>query len=158
MGLTICLETARRTPEAILLRGPHGDELPPSGEECPQFLRLRVRHWAGFGANRLCKVGQGTGVQGSGLGQLAGGLREIAGLPWVDHNDGQRRCRQRGYGGALEPSGRFEHSQGWADPLSLRHKGCNTGIIVGHGPTGSGGAQGNVQMGFGHINTHKRLR
>jgi hypothetical protein len=158
MGRDICLEAARRTPEAVLLRGPHGDEVPPSGQERPQLLRLRVRNWAGFGANRRRKVGQGTGVQGIGCGQLAGGPRDIAGLPWVDHDDGQSRCRQRGDDGALEPSGRFEHNQGRADPLSLRHKVGNTGIIVGHGPTGSGGAQGHIQMGFRHIHTHKRRR
>jgi hypothetical protein len=158
MGRASCLEAARRTPEAVLLRGPHGDAWPSSGQERPQRRRLRVRHWAGCGANRLRTVGQGTGVQGIGRGQLAGGLRAIAGLPWVDHDDGQRRCRQCGDGRALEPSGRFEHHQGRADPLSLRHQVGNTGIIVGHGPTGAGGAQGHIPMGFGPINTHKRLR
>lgn len=158
LGLDVRVETRRGTPQAVLLRRPHAHALPPPGEKRTQVLRLRLRHWAGFGANRLRTMGQGTGVQGIGLGQLAGGLGKIAGLPWGDHDDGQSRCRQRGDGGALEPSGRFEHTQGRADPLSLRHKVCNTGLIVGHGPTGSGGAQGNIQMGFGHINTHKRLR
>jgi hypothetical protein len=86
--LDIHVEAGRRTPEAIRLSRPHGDALPPSGEPRAPFLRRRVGPWAGFGANRLRKVGQGARIKGLGRGQLASRLRTIAGLTWVDHHDG----------------------------------------------------------------------
>jgi len=157
MGLDIRVETARRTPKAVLLRRPHGDAWPPSGQERTPFLCLRVGNRAGRGAHRLREVREGTRIQGLGLGQRAGGLGAIAGLPWVDHDDRPRRSRQRGHHGALEPSGRFEHQQSRADPLSLRHEVGNAGLLVGDRPACAGRAQGNIQMGFGHINTDTSL-
>jgi len=56
MGLDIRVEAVRRTAEAILLRCPHGDELPPPGKKRTQLLCLRVRNRAGLGANRVRKV------------------------------------------------------------------------------------------------------
>jgi hypothetical protein len=158
MGLDIRVEAARRTAEAILLRGPHGDELPPPGKKRPQFLRLRVRNRTELGANRVRKVGQAAGIQGIGLGSLASSLREIAGLPWVDDHDGQGGSRQRGHHGALEPTRRFEHHQRGAQPASLRDEVRDARVIVGHGPAGPGGTEGHIEMGLGHINTYKNQR
>ena len=135
MGLDIDPQTLGRPTEAVLFCRPHGDEVPPPGQERSQCLRLRVGNRAGCGANRLRNVRQGASSKGIGLGQLARGLRNIADLPGGDHHDGQGRCWQRGHHGALQPSGGFEHHQGWADPLSLRHEVRNAGGIVGNGPT-----------------------
>ena len=55
VGLESRVEAGRRTPEAMLLGRPHGDEGPPSGKQRASFLRLRVGHGAGCGVNRLRK-------------------------------------------------------------------------------------------------------
>jgi hypothetical protein len=72
----------------MLLSRPHGDALPPSGEQRAQVLRLRVGHWAGCGAHRLGKVRQSTGVEGLGFRSRPGGLGKIADLPGGDDSHG----------------------------------------------------------------------
>jgi len=157
MGLAIRVEAARRTAEAMLLRGPHGEALPPPGKQRTPFLRLRVRNRAGLGAHRVRKVGQGAGIQGIGLGSLASRLRDIAGLPWVDDHDGQGGSRQRGHHGALEPTRSFEHPQRGAHPVSLRDESGNARLIVGDRPACAGRTQGTIEMGFRPINTDTYL-
>ena len=44
MGLDIRLKASRRTPKTVLLRRPHGDALPPPGQERPPVLRVCVGH------------------------------------------------------------------------------------------------------------------
>ena len=157
-GRAIRVAAARRTPETVRLRRPPGDAWPPPGEERTPCLRRRVGNRAGRGADRLRTVGQGAGLAGLGRGQLAGGLRTITGLTWVDHHDGQGRCRQRGRHRALEPSRGFEHPQGRAAPVSLRDAVRDARVIVGNGPACPWRTQGHGQRGLGHINTPKPLR
>lgn len=95
MGLDIRVEAARRTPEAVLLRRPHGHELPPPGKKRTQSLGLRVGNRAGRGVDRPRKVGQGAGIEGIGLRQLAGGLRNITDLARIGHHDRQGGGSQR---------------------------------------------------------------
>src|SRR5712691_6069626 len=122
------------------------------------FLRRRVGNRAGRGADRLRTVGQGAGIAGSGLGPLAGGLRTITGLTWVDHHDGPGRCSPRGHHRALEPSRGFEPPQCRAAPVSRRDEVRDARVIVGNGPAGPWRTQGHVTRGFGNSNTHKHLR
>ena len=96
-----------------------------------------------------------TGIQRIGLGQLPGGAREIPGLPRVDDHDGQARRRQRGRGGTLQATSGFQHNQGGVEGLQPVHERRDSTGIVGDGPPLPGGAQGNVQLGFGNINTDK---
>ncbi len=157
-GLAIRVEAARCTPEAVLLRRPPGEALPPPGEARTPFLRLRVGNRAGRGADRLRTVGQGAGIAGSGLGPLAGGLRTITGLTWVDHHDGPGRCSPRGHHRALEPSRGFEPPQCRAAPVSRRDEVRDARVIVGNGPAGPWRTQGHVTRGFGNSNTHNNRR
>jgi len=127
-------------------------------EACTPFLRRRVGNRAGRGADRLRTVGQGAGIAGSGLGPLAGGLRTITGLTWVDHHDGPGRCSPRGHHRALEPSRGFEPPQCRAAPVSRRDEVRDARVIVGNGPAGPWRTQGHVTMGFGNSNTHNNRR
>ena len=97
-------------------------------------------------------------IQRIRLGQLASGARKIPHLPRVDHDDGQARRGQRGRGGPLQAARGFQHNQGGAEGLHLFHELHNATSIVGDGPPYPGGAHGNIQLGFGHINTNKAGR
>ena len=59
---------------------------------------------------------------------------------------------------ALRPSGErwaVANDASGVAGLQLVHKWCHPAGIVGDGPSLPGGAYGNVQLGFGHINTDK---
>jgi hypothetical protein len=41
--------------------------------------------------------------------------------------------------------------------LESLHQDGNPEVIVGHGPTFAGGPQGDIELGFGNIDTNKTL-
>jgi len=111
-GLAIRVEAARRTPEAVLLRRPQGEALPPPGEERTPCLRLRVGNRAGHGAGRLRTVGQGAGIKGLGRGQLALGSASVCSLV-------QRASQEYGSARSLLPLRISDPSCHFGNPLSL---------------------------------------
>jgi hypothetical protein len=88
MRRDIHLKTARRTPEAILFGGPHGDELPTACEHRAQLLPLSIGEGARCGTYRIRTVRQGAGIECIGLRQLPRGFGKVAGLAWIDHGEG----------------------------------------------------------------------
>ena len=141
----------------LLLRGPHDDQLLAAPQEGAQLLRLGVRQRPRCRADHVGKVGQGAGVQRIRLGQLARGSRKIPGLPRIDDDHGQARRSQGARHRALQAAGGFQHDQGGVEGLEPVHERRDPAGIVGDGPALPGGAQGNIELGFGHINTHKAL-
>ena len=71
--------------------------------------------WSGtaFGlrADALGEQGDGRGIEAVGLGEPAGGPREIADLPGIDDHQRQAGAGQRRRHGDLEAAGRFQHDQ-----------------------------------------------
>ena len=150
-----CVEAPARPREAVLLRGPHADQLLAAPQEGAQLLRLGVRQRPGRRADHVGKMRQRAGIQRIRLGQLPRGTRKIARLPRVDHDDGQARRGQRRRGGPLQAAGGFQHNQGGVEGLQPFHERHDSTGIVRDGPALPGGAQRNIQLGFRHINTHK---
>jgi hypothetical protein len=155
MSLDILREARARPRQAVVLRGPHADQLLAAPKEGAQLLRLGVGQWARRRADHVGKMRQYAGIQRIGLGQLPGGARKIARLPRVDDDDGEAGRRQRRRGGPLQATGGFQHNQGGVEGLQPFHERHDSIGIVRNGPPLPGGAYGNVQLGFGHINTHK---
>jgi hypothetical protein len=101
-------------------------------------------------------MGQGPRIEGIRLGQLPGRFGKVARLAGINHRHRETGRRQRRHHGPLIATRGFEHNQGGLYSLEPRHQGGNSGVIVGHGPTFSGGPHGNIELGFRHINTNKK--
>ena len=155
MGLNILREAPARPRQAVLLRGPHDDQLLAAPKQGAQLLRLGVGQRAGRRADHVGTVRQGAGIQRIRFGQLARGAGKIAGLPRVHDDHGQARRGQGARHRALQAARGFQHNQGGVEGLHPVHERRHPAGIVGDGPPLSRGAQGNVQLGFGHIKTDK---
>jgi hypothetical protein len=158
MGLDVRLEPYGRPPETVLFGWAHGHELPPPRQQRTEFVGLDIRQGAAGRTDGLGKMGQRPRIEGSRLRQLPSGFGKISGLARIDHRDGQLGSGQRGdHGSLVSPSG-FKHNEGGLDGLESRDKGGDPFIIVRHGPALTRGAEGYIELGFGHINTNKKLR
>jgi len=115
MGLEIRLKASRRTPKTVLLRRPHGDALPPPGQERPPVLRVCVGHRTRRRTDGRRTVRPRAGSERLSRGQRARGRGDSAPLPWMDHHDGQGRGSQRRNDRTLQTSCGFEHNQGGTD-------------------------------------------
>ena len=155
MGLNVLREARARPRQAVLLRRPHADQLLAAPQEGAQLLRLGVRQRSGRRADHVGKVGQGTGIQRIRFGQLARGPGKIPDLTRV-HDDHRQTRRGQGAGHrALQAARGFQHDQGGLEGLEPVHERRHPARIVRDGPALPGGAQGNIPLGFGHINTNK---
>jgi len=76
-------------------------------------------------------------------------------LAGIDHHHREARRRQGRYHGALIASRGFEDNQGGLQGLESLHQGGNPDVIVGHGPAFAHGPQGDIEWGFGDIDSNK---
>jgi hypothetical protein len=76
-------------------------------------------------------------------------------LAGIDHHHREARRRQGRHHGSLIASGGFEDNQGGLQSLESRHQGSTPGVIVTHGPAFARGAQGDIEVGFGDIDSNK---
>jgi hypothetical protein len=100
---------------------------------------------------------QGPRVEHIRCGPLPSGLGKIPRLAGIAHCHRQPRGGQGGDHRPLIASSGFQDNKGGLDGLEPRHKGGNGRLSVGHGPAFARGAQGYVALGFGDINTNKKL-
>jgi hypothetical protein len=132
--------------------------LPPPRQECTQLFGLRVRQRAQRGPHRLGKVGHGTGIEGIRFGQLPGGFRKVPDLAGIDYYEGQGgRSQGRDHGPVVATCG-FEHNQRGRHSLEPTAKSRNPCLIVWDRPAFARGPQGNIELRFSDIYTHKHLR
>jgi hypothetical protein len=157
MGLDIDPQTLGRPTEAVLFCRPHGDELPAPRQQGAQFLRLRVRQGARRRTHGVGKVRQGAGLEDIRLGQLACSFGNVARLAGIDHHDRQtHRCQGSDHGPLIAPGG-FEHHEARGHRLERRDEGGNPRLIIRDRPAVPSRTHGNIELGFGHINTYKAL-
>ena len=78
MGLDGLREARARPRQAVLLRGPHDDQLLAAPQEGAQLLRLGVRQWARRRTDHVGTMRQDAGIQRRRLGQLARGSHNRA--------------------------------------------------------------------------------
>jgi len=74
-------------------------------------------------------------------------------LAGIDHGHGQGRSGQRDHERTLIAAGRFEHDQGGVERVEPCNQVGDSRCVVDHTPRFGVRAEGNVQMGFGDINT-----
>jgi hypothetical protein len=72
-------------------------------------LGLRVRQRSHLGFDRFAKSSQHLRVERVGLGQLPGGAREVAHLPWVNHRHPDSGRREGTGDGNFQAAGRFDN-------------------------------------------------
>jgi hypothetical protein len=72
--LEIAADRSAGQGQAVLLSGEHLDELPASGEERLEGGERVVGQRAGLWPHALGEEGEHLGIEGIGLGELAGGL------------------------------------------------------------------------------------
>jgi hypothetical protein len=157
MGLDIRVPPWGRIPPTMLFGRPPRDQLPPPRQPGAQFVGLGVRQGPGGRAHGRGEMGQGARLERLRLGQLSSRLGQVTRLAGIDQRDCQSRCRQRRHHGPLGAPRGFEDHQGGLQGLEARHQGGNPGVIVDHGPTRSGGPQGDIEVGFGDSDTNKTL-
>lgn len=96
---------------AVFVHGAHLDELLASIQEVAEqsgFLRRQGLHSDG---HRLRELGKGAGINGVGLGELAGGFREIAGTLGLDDGGGDGGLVKGDGGGQFKAAGAFEDDE-----------------------------------------------
>lgn len=81
--------------QSIALGGHHVDELPAARHERVKGLQGRIRQRAWCGMDSFGKERQEMRIQAVGLGELSGGLGEVADLPRLRHHHREARGRQR---------------------------------------------------------------
>ena len=112
MLLEIATNRARaglRQPVALLRQ--HADQLVPAAQHVAQGLGRGIGHQPTGRAHLRREAGQQRRVEPVGLGQVAGGLGEVAHLARIDHDDRQPGRGEGDGDGALIPARRFEHDQ-----------------------------------------------
>ena len=154
-SMSFC-EALARPREAVLLRGPHDQSVAggaPAGRAAPASGRPAAGGASG-GSRRQSGPGRAhptppswpTGPVARAKSRACRGLHD---------DDGQARRGQRGRGGPLQAAGGFQHNQGGVEGLQPFHERHDSTGIVRDGPALPGGAHGNIQLGFGDINTDK---
>ena len=101
---------------AVALGGHHLDDLAPAGDQLCERAGLFVGHRPGRRRDRFGEMGDRRGVQGVGLGELAGRPGEVADLARVDHRQRQARRTQRRRHRDLVAAGRLQHDQRRIEP------------------------------------------
>ena len=96
VALNLRLHRGQSGIEALPLGGQHLDELPSTGQQGRQFLRLRVGQRTRGRVDHLGEARQDLRIEHVGLGQLAHCPGEVAHLAGIDHRHRQPRRRQRG--------------------------------------------------------------
>jgi hypothetical protein len=102
-------------------------------------------------------VRQGAGLEDIRLGQLACSFGNVARVAGIDHHDRQtHRCQGSDHGPLIAPGG-FEHHEARGHRLELRDESGNPRLIIRDRPAVPSRTHGNIELGFGHINTYKAL-
>ena len=96
---------------AVALRHHHLDDLAAPRDQLAEGLRRGVGDRPGRGIDRLGKMGDGRGIDAVGLGQFAGGAREIADLAGIDHRQRQASGGDRARDDGLVAAGGFHDDQ-----------------------------------------------
>ena len=103
-----CRAAACEAFAAVSFGGHHLDDLAPSGNQLAERAGLVVGQRPGLRVDRLGEVGDRLGVEGVGLGELAGRAGEVADLARVDHRQRQPGGAQRRGHRRLVAAGRLE--------------------------------------------------
>jgi hypothetical protein len=90
----------------------HVDELAAAVAEVVEFEDFLRRQWANDGGDDFAEMGEDTGVDGVGFGELTGAFGEVTDLPGVDDDGGQLGGEQGTDRGFLIRAGGLED-----DPL-----------------------------------------
>ena len=131
--------------------GTHRHELSSSSDFFLQNKGIFVGQGPDVGLDGSRESGQEAGVEGVGFGQLADGACEVAGLSWVDHDDGQHGREHGRDGVSFVAAGGFEHDALGVDRLELMdQRGVSVRVVV-ESCDGAVGVGGDVEMGFGDV-------
>ena len=110
----------------------------------------------GLGAGRTAsEMGQGTGIQGIGLGQFTGGTGEVPHLPGVDHCHMQSRGSQLPRQCHFHSAGGLQHHQPGSQFHHVFHHLADALGIMGDLPRLTGGPHRHIQALRGDIDTDK---
>ena len=102
-------------------------------------------------------MGQDGGVDGVGLGELAGGAGEVADLTRVDDGDGDADGGEGGGDGHLESAGCFEDDEGDAQGQEPLDEVGVPGGVVGVLES-TAGVEGAVELGLGDVDANEEGR
>jgi hypothetical protein len=86
--LQVAPDRRRSHQQAIALGHEHLNQLPPAGEQGVQRLDLRPGQWPRRGPHSLGEEREDLGIDRIGLGELAGGLGEVAHLARIGDDHG----------------------------------------------------------------------
>ena len=104
-------------PPAVVLGAQHVDELAAAGDEFAQEPGLRIGHGPGRGSDGGGEPGDGLRVEGIGLGQAAGGTREVANLAGIEDGHGEGGGGQRRRDDDLISPGGLQRNEGDAERM-----------------------------------------
>jgi hypothetical protein len=141
--------------EPVTLGHDHGAELAASSDQIFELAASWVRQSTDRGANHLGKVGQDIGIDAIGLGQLARGSGKVSDLTGVD--DGQSKlCTDQCSGHrSFQIASGLQHNQSRLEATEPLDQGIDSSLVVRECLLHACGAYGDIESGFGHVNTDK---
>jgi hypothetical protein len=142
---------ARAKPSRFFLGHQHVQELAPASEERVELLRRLTGQGARLRLHPLGKEGQDLGIDRIGLGELAGGAREVPDLARIRDDDGQAGGGEGCDHLVLEATGRFQHHQRGGLGAERRHQRGHGRRLVGHRPALARRSDREIQRGFRDI-------
>ncbi len=144
--------------EAMLLGGEHVNHLASADDEVLQGAGVLVGQRPAGGLDFESEEGESLGIDLVGLGEQADGLGEIAGVARVDGGNRQTGGAEEREGTALKATGGFhEDDLGRAELVDVGDELVDAVLGVGEGPGVLTGQHGNIQGGFGNIDTDEQV-
>ena len=134
----------RSSAQAVLFGHEHSDDLPSESHESSDGLCLGIGQGTWSWVHSLGEVSQDVGIDGIGLGQLAGGLGEVPDLARVDHYDWEARGGQSPGEGCLQTSRSLQDDQGRVQTHQAVYQVMDAIVCIGDLPVLATRANGNV--------------
>jgi hypothetical protein len=149
------LHGLERGAEPVLLLGKHPDDLPAACDQRVKRPGFLGREGPDGGSNPGREECEPSGIDGIGLGKLAGASREIAGLARVGDHDWNAGAGEGDGDRHFEASGSFEHDQAWALGLEVAHQGLDRAVGVLDTPNLGTSVHRNIQVVLGYVDAYE---
>ena len=137
---------------AVLFGGEHVEELAAAGDEAGEFARGVIGERTDRWTNRVGEVGEDTGIEAIGLGELTGGAREVADLAWIDDGAGETGGGEFTGERGLQTTGGLEDDEGRLQREQVGDQSGDPGGVVGKRQLVARRTKGNVESRRRDIN------
>ena len=139
----------------VVLGTDHLEDLSAARGEGSEFQSDRVGQGAQLWTNRLGEMSQDSGINAVGLGQFSGGFSEVSDLARIDHDHRQFGTHQSLGDLAFIAAGGFQHDRCGLNLSQPFDQGLDAELVVSKRFFLACGADRDIELCFGHIDTDK---